>query len=84
MELRAGMPLARPEQVRDLGVRPALDELADRVAAVEEPAVLAVDKADRALGAMTPSRPGRDRAGVVGRVGAGAATGVASSVMAEW
>ena len=61
VELDAGMPLAGPQQVGDLGVRAAGDELADRVAAVQEAAVLAVDEADRALGADDALEAGRVR-----------------------
>ena len=64
MELGAGMPLARPEQVGDLGVRAPGHELADRVAAVQEPAPGAVDQGDRALGADDPGQPRRVRPGV--------------------
>ena len=45
------MPLAGPQQVGNFGVRAAVDELGDRVAAVQQPSVGAVDEADGAFGA---------------------------------
>ena len=48
---RARMPLAGPQQVGHFGVRATVDELRDRVAAVQQTAVRAVDESDGALGA---------------------------------
>ena len=39
----ARVPVARPEQVRDRGIGPVIHEIADPVAAIEEPATLAID-----------------------------------------
>ena len=54
-----GIPVARPEQVRDRGVRPVIDEIADPVAAVQQPAALAVDVAERRLGGDDAFEAGR-------------------------
>jgi hypothetical protein len=42
-QIRFGRPFPGPQQLGDLGVAAALDELADRVPAVMEPSPLAVD-----------------------------------------
>ena len=58
-EVRIGLPLAGPQQLGDLRVRAALDELADRVAAVLEAAGLAVDHGERRLAGQDALQPGR-------------------------
>lgn len=58
VELDAGVPFAGPQEVGDLRIRAPGDELADRVAAIQEPPVLAVDETDRALGPDDALEPG--------------------------
>ena len=43
------VPLAGPQQVRDRRIRAALDEVADPVAAIHQPAALAIDLAEGRL-----------------------------------
>ena len=90
----AGRAPARSVRVRDATRRStaarrpgrrcrACDQLADRVAAVEQPAVGAVDEADRALGGDHALEPRRVRPRVVGgrgRLGVGGTGDVALAV----
>ena len=62
-ELGVRHPLARPEQLRDRRVGPALDQLADGVPAVEEAAGLAVDVRERGLAGDDALEAWGDRVG---------------------
>ena len=61
-EVRIGLPVAGPEELRDLRVRAALDELADRIPAVLEAPGLAVDHRQRRLAGEHPLQAGREGA----------------------
>jgi hypothetical protein len=52
------IPLAGPQQVGHRGEAAALDEVADSVAAIEEPALLAIDVAELGLGGDHPLEAG--------------------------
>ena len=60
-EAGIAVPLAGPQEVGDLRVRAAIDEIADPIPAVEEPSVRPVDEPDRAFGPDNALEAGRVR-----------------------
>ena len=44
-----GVPIAGPQEVRDRRIRAALHEITDPVAAIEQPAALAIDEGEAGL-----------------------------------
>ena len=59
-EARARVPVPRPQELGDRGIGPSLDQLADRIAAVVEPARLAIDRREGRLSGDDPLQPGRE------------------------
>ena len=82
-EAVARIPLAGPQQVRDRRVGAVLDEVADPVAAIQQPAALAVDVGEAGLAGDDALEARRVRSSGLGRVAVGASAG-GESVMRRW